>query len=118
MLARIDTAGRAREEGAGVHRVMSLSTIVMNSAGVCAVLLLALMVRDVPEMAARSGSIFAGVLVLATFTSERIRHHVVVADRDNSPPCCEGAMKLSRVLLGVAWLVAIGLLGYVGIDQL
>ncbi len=101
-----------------MHRVMSLSTIVMNSAGVCAVLLLALMVRDMPEMAARSGPIFAGVLVAATFTSERIRHHVVVADHDNSPACCEGAMKLSRVLLAVAWLVAIGLLGYVGVNQL
>ena len=101
-----------------MHRVMSLSTIVMNSAGVCAVALLALMVRDMPEMATRSGPIFAMVLLLATLVSERVRKHVVVTDREHSPACCDGAMKLSRGLLAVAWLVAIGLLGYLGVSQL
>jgi hypothetical protein len=99
------------------HRMMSLATIVMNSAGVCVVALLALMVRDMPELAARSGPIYAGVLVLATLASERIRHHVVVEDRDSSPPCCEGAMKLSRLLLVLAWMVAIGLLVLAGISS-
>ena len=101
-----------------MHRVMSFSTIIMNSAGVCAVALLALMVRDIPDLAMRSGPIFAVVLILATLASERIRRHVVVTDREHSPACCDGAMKLSRVLLAFAWVVAIGLLGYLGVSQL
>lgn len=100
------------------HRMMSLATIVMNTAGVCVVVLLAIAVRNMPDVALRSGPIYAGVLALATLASERIRHHVIVADRENSPECCAGAMKLSRGLLAVAWVVAIGLLIYLGAVEL
>ncbi|MGI5818173.1 MAG: hypothetical protein ACOX9R_08755 [Armatimonadota bacterium] len=100
-----------------MHRVMSLATVVMNAAGVCVVTMFGVALGMAPAMAARSGSVYAGVLLLATFASERIRTHVLVDDTDHSPPCCTRAMTVSRGLLVLAWVVAIALLGYVGIRQ-
>ena len=100
-----------------MHRLMSLATIIMNAAGVCVAVLFAMAAVGMPEFAASSGAIYAGVLVLATFASERIRKHVMHDDRENSPDCCGGAMKVSRVLLAGAWLAMIGLLTWVGVGQ-
>ncbi len=97
-----------------MHRAMALSTIIMNAAGVCVAVLFAVAAHTMPEMAAHSGPIYVGVLVLATFASERIGKHILRDDPDNSPPCCETAVKVSRVLLVVAWIAMILLLLDVG----
>ena len=68
-----------------MHRAMALSTIVMNAAGVCVAVLFAFAAHAMPEMASTSGPIYAGVLVLATFASERIRKHILHDDSENSP---------------------------------
>jgi hypothetical protein len=100
-----------------MHRLMSLSTIMMNAAGVVVAVLFAMAAAAMPDFAARSGAIYVAVLILATFASERIRQHVIHDDRSNSPDCCEGAMKVSRVLLICAWVGMVGMLTYLGVSQ-
>jgi sugar/nucleoside kinase (ribokinase family) len=99
-----------------MHRIMSLSTILMNAAGVSIAVLFAMAAGSMPHFATRSGSIYAGVLLLATFASERVRRHVIVDDPDHSPPCCATAMRVSRLLLATAWVTMIGLLAWVGVS--
>jgi hypothetical protein len=98
-----------------MHRAMAFSTIIMNGIGVCVVVLFAFAVRGMPDFAARAGATYAGVLFLASFASERIRHHLLVDDPENSAACCETAMKVSRILMGAAWVAMIALLVYVAL---
>jgi len=101
-----------------MHRAMSLSTIVMNAAGVTVAVLFVIAAHDMPEFAIRSGAIYAGVLLLATFASERIRAHILHHDAENSPACCASAVRVSRILLGSAWIVMVVLLVDLAIGEL
>ncbi len=101
-----------------MHRAMSISTVAMNAAGVTVAVLFVIAAHDMPEFAVRSGAIYVGVLLLATFASERIRAHVLHHDADNSPDCCAPAVRVSRILLGAAWIVMIVLLVDLAIGEL
>jgi hypothetical protein len=100
-----------------MHRVMALSTILMNAGAVGLAILFAIAAHDIPEVAGRAAPIYAGVLLLASFASERIRAHVLVHDPENSPECCTSAMTVSRALLAVAWVAMIVLLFEVGLRE-
>lgn len=100
-----------------MHRVMAVSTVVMNAAGVCVAILFAIAARDMPEFALNSGAVYAGVLLVASFASERIRAHVLHADAENSPSSCVSTARISRALLLTAWVAMAGVLGYLVITQ-
>ena len=100
-----------------MHRVMALSTVLMNASGVCVAVLFAIAAHSMPEMATRSGPIYVGVLMLATFASERIRAHVLRDGPTDSAVACRDAVRISRALLALAWLAMIVLLIDLGVRE-